>query len=97
MAHLLVGVFLLFLAWGVWINLQFSGLEDAPKVAAQAKILVFPGIISLFWIWLWMLTDYFRERPERGPIIWGWFLFIANIGAALLYFFAIWRPRHRPT
>jgi hypothetical protein len=50
--------------------------------------------VSLFWFWGWMLTDYFQQRPARHPIVWGWALVIANLLAALVYFFTVWRPRY---
>jgi len=50
---------------------------------------------SVFWFWFKMLGDYFRNRPDKHAVAWGWALFFLNIGAALAYFWFIWRPRFR--
>jgi len=51
----------------------------------------------VFWFWFKMLNDYFRNRPEKHAVAWGWALFVLSIGAALAYFWCIWKPRNRQT
>jgi Na+/melibiose symporter-like transporter len=53
------------------------------------------GGFALFWFWVRMITDFFRERPPRNQAAWGWALFLGVYLGALAYFLAVWRPRHR--
>ncbi len=52
-------------------------------------------VVSVFWFWFKMLNDYFRNRPEKHAVAWGWALIMLNIGAAPAYFWFIWIPRTR--
>ena len=52
--------------------------------------------IALFWLWIRMLVDFFRNRPPRNPVAWGWSLFLGMYLGGIVYFFAVWRPRNRP-
>ena len=63
----------------------------SPRLITLAA-LVIPA--SLFWFWIRMLNDYFRNRPAKHSVAWGWALFILNVWAALAYFWFVWRPRH---
>lgn len=60
-------------------------------------VLAMVAVLSVFWFWFRMLDDYFRNRPETHAVAWGWALFMLSIGAALAYFWVIWRPRNRST
>jgi hypothetical protein len=64
---------------------------EFPRVAGFAALFV---VLSVFWFWLRMLNDYFRNRPAKHTVAWGWALFLLNIPAALAYFWLIWRPRN---
>jgi hypothetical protein len=50
---------------------------------------------ALFWLWIRMLVDFFRERPSRHPVAWGWALFLGMYLGGIAYFFAVWRPRNK--
>ena len=72
-------------------------LQGPPQAESLSPFIFFAAmivLISVFWFWFRMLTDYFRIRPERHSVAWGWALFMLNIPAALAYFWFIWRPRH---
>jgi len=60
-------------------------------------ILGMVAAISCIWFWLLMFADYFKNRPAKSSIAWGWALIFLNVGAALAYFWLIWRPRHAET
>jgi hypothetical protein len=51
-------------------------------------------VVSLFWFWFKMLNDYFRNRPQKHAVAWGWALIMLSFGAALAYFWFIWKPRN---
>lgn len=51
--------------------------------------------ICVFGFWIKMLNDYFRNRPEKRAVAWGWALFLLTAGAALAYFWFVWRWRAR--
>jgi hypothetical protein len=53
--------------------------------------------IALFWLWIRMLVDFFRNRPQRHPVAWGWSLFLGMYLGGIVYFFAVWRPRNKPS
>jgi hypothetical protein len=79
------------------MNFYFMSTRDLPELSPTFQVLMGPGVIAVFWLWIWMLTDYFRERPPIRPVLWGWLLVLGSYAGALAYFFAIWRGRHRPT
>lgn len=51
-------------------------------------------VLSVFWLWGRMLHDYFKNRPHRNAVGWGWSLFLLNVGAAVAYYWFVWRPRN---
>src|SRR5262245_16601316 len=74
-------------------------MRDPPAVHS-IQLLGFAAmvsVLSVFWFWFRMLNDYFRNRPDKHAVGWGWALFMLSFGAALAYFWFIWRPRHRPS
>lgn len=73
-----------------------QAIEIPDSFAIFSVVLTMVLILSVFWFWFRMLNDYFRNRPEKHTIAWGWALFILSIGASLAYFWLIWRPRNRP-
>jgi len=64
---------------------------EFPRLAGFAVLIV---VFSVLWFWLRMLSDYFRNRPDRHTVAWGVALFVMSIPAALAYFWFIWRPRN---
>lgn len=51
------------------------------------------GIIGGLGIWFWMLVDFFKNRPKRFNILWGFSLIMFSYVAATLYFFGIYWNR----
>jgi hypothetical protein len=60
-------------------------------------ILGMVAAVSCIWFWLLMFADYFKNRPPKSSTAWGWALVFLNVGAALAYFWLIWRPRYAET
>jgi hypothetical protein len=91
-AHVLASIVALFIVLGVTIEacMSITGIVPAPQGWWGVSGII--TTIAVFWFWGWMLSDYFRNRPNH-PTLWGWSLFLASFGAALVYFFIIWRPR----
>jgi hypothetical protein len=46
--------------------------------------------------WFWMLRDHFRQCEVPRSRVWSIALILVSWGAAFVYFFLIWRPRHVP-
>ncbi len=51
------------------------------------------GFIGAFYMWFWMLADYFRNGVEEQKVHWGFFLFFGTFVAAIVYFIAIYSRR----
>jgi hypothetical protein len=61
-----------------------------------ARALLGVGVIAVFWFWVRMIVDYFRERPDRNPVAWGWVVILGSALGSLPYFWFVWRTRNRP-
>jgi magnesium-transporting ATPase (P-type) len=70
----------------------FAGAQFPITFAIMAMLFV----VAVFWLWIKMLGDFFQNRPEKNPVAWGWALILLNIGAAVAYFWFVWRPRSDP-
>jgi len=70
----------------------FDPEQEVPFYVVGFVVLVV--VPAVFWFWFRMLNDYFRNRPDRHPVAWGWALFLLNFSAALAYFWFVWRPRY---
>jgi len=88
-AALLLNV--LALRFGDHFLLELNWAQGSSVVAGSGVLFV---VVSLFWFWIRMLNDYFRNRPAKHSVAWGWALFLLSFWAALAYFWFIWRPRH---
>jgi hypothetical protein len=64
-----------------------------PSVLEETVMLLM--MPSIFILWFWMLTDYFKNTTLGRPVFWGWFMFLGSFIAAVIYFFVYWRPRWR--
>jgi hypothetical protein len=64
------------------------------KSLTTAEILPFIlGPLSVAILWVWMIANYFANRKKiKHSACWGWFLFLANWVAAIIYFFAMYKP-----
>ncbi len=76
----------------VSITDRFPKLDLPDAVWALGSL----SFVALIWLWIRMLVDFFRERPARHPVAWGWFLFLGTYIGGLAYFWAVWRPRNLP-
>jgi len=59
------------------------------------QFLIMYGVVSGIGLWLWMLKDYFHERPSRFSVLWGFSLLIFSYVAAIVYFIVIYSINHR--
>lgn len=98
----LAGITGLLICVGVILNILILARGDDfmrhPPPGQSAQLLgaiIMVVVISVFWFWFRMLHDYFQNRPEKHAVAWGWALFMLNIGAALAYFWFVWKPRIR--
>lgn len=56
------------------------------------------GPLSGVVLWFWMISNYFANYKRiKHYECWGWFLFLANGLAAVVYFFAIYVPAEKKT
>jgi hypothetical protein len=76
--------------------LMFTAAGDPFQVPAQLRGIAAVGVIALLWFWIRMLVDFFRQRPTKHPVAWGWGLILGIYLGGIAYFFAVWRPRNRP-
>lgn len=97
LAHFLAGLAIFSIAYLFCLNIQYAATGDFQEKTAAIDRVAALGLVSSFWLWGWMLTDFFRRRPERSSVAWGWFLVFGNIAAAIVYFFRVWRRRHART
>jgi hypothetical protein len=92
LAHALVAITLAVFAYLLILNFRYADTEQLPQPTAAEYVLIALGVPSVFWLWGWMLTDFFRNKTKS--VAWGWFLVLGNWLAAVVYFFVVWRPRH---
>lgn len=97
LAHALVAITLAVFAYMLVLNFRFADTEQLTLPTPPERVLIILGVPSVFWLWGWMLTDFFRNRTSSKSVAWGWFLVIGNWLAAVVYFFVVWRPRHART
>jgi len=69
---------------------------NAVNAPGFVRVFLGVGVLAVLWLWVRMLVDFFRERPARNPVLWGWILLLGNSIGGLLYFWVVWRPRSRP-
>ncbi|HEY7641618.1 MAG TPA: hypothetical protein VH814_17950 [Steroidobacteraceae bacterium] len=82
--------------FGARLYLDLNALKSI-NAPGFVRVLVAVGGIAACWLWIRMLVDFFRERPARSPVLWGWVLVIGAVVGGLAYFWFVWRPRNRPT
>ena len=97
LAHVLVLLTLAVFAYLLVLNFRYAATEQLTQPTAAERMLIALGVPSMFWLWGWMLTDFFRVKRGSKSVAWGWFLVLGNWIAAVVYFFVIWRPRHART
>jgi len=89
--HAILTVCLLF---GVLVLFMTAG--SPVEVPALLRGIAGIGVIAILWFWIRMLVDFFRERPARYPVLWGWALILGSYLGGIAYFFLVWRPRNQP-
>jgi len=97
--HVLAVLTLLLVVFLLGVALYFRLTHDVPSLdlPLPVRVLGFFSVIALLWLWVRMLIDFFRERPAKYPVAWGWALFLGSYIGALAYFWIVWRSRNRPT
>jgi hypothetical protein len=78
-------------------NPSTEWMAALPPLELMLRIAVGLGAIPAIWLWLRMAGDYLRQRSSKHRLVWGAAIFMGLYLGALLYFWAIWRPRVRPT
>lgn len=96
--HVLAGMTLVLVVFlfGMLIYSSLTGEAPVLNLPLPLRALSSLSVIAVFWLWIRMLVDFFRERPASHPVAWGWFLILGSYIGALAYFWTIWRPRNRP-
>lgn len=72
-------------------TVRVPGLQDGGSLLIQ-----FLGIycfISCFGLWLWMLVDFFIEKPIRWVVFWGFCLILLAPFGPVLYFLFVYSRR----
>ena len=97
--HALAVMTVVFVAFLFGLLVYSSLTAQPPKVELPWPFRAFGSVcvIALLWLWVRMLVDFFRQRPPKYPVAWGWFLFLGSYIGALAYFWAVWRPRNNPS
>ena len=100
--HIMFGLGLFTLASLFSLNLYLISHESSEGVPLREIWLPTPvravmalGVIAMFWLWVRMLVDFFRRRPERHPVAWGWAVTLGVYLGGLAYFWFIWRAREK--
>lgn len=96
-AHALVVLSFSVFAYLLILNFRYAATEQLPQPTTLEHVLIGLGVPSVFWLWGWMLTDFFRSKAGSKSVAWGWFLLLGNWLAAVVYFFVVWRPRNART
>lgn len=100
--HLYAALTVASFAYVYWVMKRFDLDLDIQKLQMQVEAvrgIILAGTASLIAaivFWIHMFRDYFRQEPERHAAAWAVFLLVGAHLAALVYFFAIWRPRYKP-
>ena len=97
LAHVLVALTLAVFVYMLILNFRYVAKDQLVQPTSPEFVLFALGIPSVFWLWGWMLTDFFRSKNGGTSVAWGWFLVLGNWLAAVVYFFVVWRPRHART
>ena len=74
-------------------NILYAPDMESYKPSTFELTIVILNFPSVFILWGWMVSDYFKHSTTSKPVLWGWFLLFGNVLAALVYFFTQWRPR----
>lgn len=99
LSHVLAGMTLVLVVF-LFADLTYFSLTDhPPELDLPVAIRGFLTVcgFALMWFWIRMLVAFFRERPPRFPVLWGWALILGSYMGALAYFWIVWRPRNRPS
>jgi hypothetical protein len=81
-------------AWLV-VRVGLLGLPDVPLAQLPPRDLatLLAGIPAALALWVWMLADYLRHRPEHFRIFWGLALLLGLHLGAVAYCLAVYLPR----
>jgi hypothetical protein len=95
--HVLAALTVALILLATAVNIVEWTTGEFPQPPAWLGAPVGICVIALIWFWARMLSDFFAVRPATHAAGWGWFLFLGAWLGALVYFWVIWRPRHRLT
>lgn len=104
--HLLAALSVLLLVVMPVVLLMIAGFElhdelralfASPRMADVLSFVALPVALCLLaslWLWAAMMHHYLRNRAavSKGWLFW---LIASNWGAAIVYFFVVWRPQAR--
>lgn len=68
----------------------FSFLNLASPDHDMTDSLALIAFLSSFSLWIWMITDFFRNKELKSKALWGWSLIIFNVIAAAVYFIIVY-------
>ena len=92
--HVLAGLTVFEVVLLACLNIVLRSFGKDFEFPLAIRIVAALGAVALMWFWVRMLIDYFRQRPAKHPVAWGWFLFLGAYFGGLAYFYFVWRPRH---
>jgi hypothetical protein len=97
LVHVLAVLTVVLILFATAVNVIQSATGRFPQFPTWIGVIVLICAFALFWFWVRMISDFFAVRPATHAAGWGWFLFLGAWLGALVYFWVIWRPRHRLT
>lgn len=98
LAHVLalISLVTLLTLFSARLYLEFDG-KSGPNLPLALRLVVAAGGFIAFWFWIRILVDYFRERPKKNSVLWGFLLVLGSVIGSQLYFWLIWRRKYQPT
>lgn len=83
-------------AYVYWLLTHFDldAAIDPETLPVRTVLAGTVSVIAAIVFWIRMYRDFFRHRPERHAALWGSALFFGAHLTALVYFWALWRPRN---
>ena len=54
------------LVYMIVLNIRFAATRELPQPTAPEHLLIGVAVPSVFWLWAWMLTDFFLQQGCRS-------------------------------
>lgn len=80
---------------GTYIYLSVAKPGVGGGLGTGDQIIVVAGVFSGLVLWIWMFSDFFKQKDLRYKMLWGWALFLGNLLTAVFYFIVIYFPREK--